>query len=119
MENVRSHTRMPAETKECNREKCRFYHIKGTNAKKAGTQGNKNKESYRDKEAKLARDETKEEKPVQESKQVVFLEMEKSMIQKMEQMLNQQMESFINMVRPQSHWMGLTQRSNPMTWNNS
>jgi len=103
-------------TKECNREKCRFYHIKGTNANKAGAQGNKTKESYRDKVAKLARE---EEKPEQETKQGVFLEMEKSMIQKMEQMLNQQMESFINMVRPQSHWMGLSQRSNPMTWNNS
>jgi len=106
-------------TKECNREKCRFYHIKGTNTKKTGAQGNIIKESYRDKEAKSARDETKEEKPEQETKQVVFLEMEKSMIQKMEQMLNQQMESFINMIRPQSHWMGLSQRSNPMTWNNS
>jgi len=67
----------------------------------------------------LARVETKEVKPEQESKQLAFLEMEKSMIQKMEQMLNQQMESFINMVRPQSHLMGLSQRSNPMTWNNS
>jgi hypothetical protein len=104
-------------TKVCNREKCRFYHIKGTNAKKAEAQGNKTKESYRDKEAKVASDKTKEEKQV--TKQVVFLEMEKSMIQKMEQMLNQQMESFINMIRPQSHWMGLSQRSNPMTWNNS
>ena len=103
-------------TKECNREKCRFYHIKGTNSKKAGAQGNKTKESYRDKVAKSARE---EEKPEQETKQGVFLEMEKSMIQKMEQMLNQQMESFINMVRPQTHWMGLSQRSNPMTWNNS
>jgi len=45
--------------------------------------------------------------------------MEKSMMQKMERMLNQQMENFINMVRPQHQWMGLSQRANPMTWNNS
>ena len=67
----------------------------------------------------MARDEKNEGKQEPETKSQVFLEMEKSMIQKMEKMLNQQMENFMNMVRPQPQWMGLSQRSNPMIWNNS
>ena len=73
------------------------------------------------KEATLAGEEKNEGKPEPEIKQAVFLEMEKSMMQKMEQMLKLQMESFMNMMRPQPQpqWMGLSQRANPMTWNNS
>ena len=109
-------------TKECNRENCRFYHIKGTNARKSREPAKETKEKSAvkvAKEATLAREEKKEGKPEPEMKQAVFLEMEKSMMQKMEQMLHQQMESFMNMVRPQPQWMGLSQRPNPMTWNNS
>ena len=109
-------------TKECNRENCRFYHIKGTNARKSNEPAKETKGKSAIKETKettMARDEKKEGKPEKETKQAVFLEMEKSMMQKMERMLNQQMENFINMVRPQPQWMGLSQRANPMTWNNS
>ena len=109
-------------TKECNRENCRFYHIRGTNARKSREPAKETKEKSAvkgAKEATLAREEKKEGKPEPEMKQAVFLEMEKSMMQKMEQMLHQQMESFMNMVRPQPQWMGLSQRPNPMTWNNS
>jgi hypothetical protein len=112
-------------TKECNRENCRFYHIKGTNAKKSREPARETKEKSAVKVTKeatsatLSREEKKEGKPELEMKQAVFLEMEKSMMQKMEQMLKQQMESFMNMVRPQPQWMGLSQRPNPMTWNNS
>jgi hypothetical protein len=112
-------------TKECTRENCRFYHIKGTNARQSKDPAKETKgkiaitEAKEVKEATMAREEKKEGKPEPEMKQAVFLEMEKSMMQKMEQMLHQQMESFMNMVRPQPQWMGLSQRPNPMMWNNS
>ena len=104
---------------------CRFYHIKGTNARKSNEPAKETKgksaikEAKEIKEATLDRDGKKEGKTEPETKQAVFLEMEKSMMQKMERMLNQQMENFMNMVRPQPQWMGLSQRANPMTWNNS
>ena len=109
-------------TKECNRENCRFYHIRGTNASKSREPVKETKEKSANKvakEATLAREEKREGKTEPEMKQAVFLEMEKSMMQKMERMLQQQMESFMNMLRPQPQWMGLSQRPNPMTWNNS
>jgi len=109
-------------TKECNRENLRFYHIKGTNARTPRDPAKENsvaKGAKETKEATQAKEEKKEEKTEPGMKSQVFLEMEKSMMQKMEKMLNQHMESFMNMVRPQPQWMGLSQRSNPMTWNNN
>ena len=55
-------------TKECNRENCRFYHIKGTNARKAREPAKETKEKSAGKvakEATLAREEKKEGKPCQ------------------------------------------------------
>jgi hypothetical protein len=75
--------------------------------------GDKAKETKKDKESKESK---KEEKPQSENNQSVFLEMQKSMAQAIEN-LNKQMENIMIMVRPQTQWMGPSQRTNHVTCN--
>jgi hypothetical protein len=81
-------------TKECLREKCRFYHIKGTNV-------NVKKSNEKPQ---------KEEKPQAEIKPADFLEMQKLMLETIERMINQKLENFRPMASPQTQCMGQSQR---------